>query len=151
MHSSDPDAVYPISSAAQLVGMHANTLRKYERQRLIHPSRTTGNLRLFSPSDLARLRQIKRLVDDGGVNLAGVEIILDLTERLFALRDALTSESPGTTADVRRHLEAMLATLRALPAEAGEPGYSTEDADESRGARTESDVPGSPGRTDRSQ
>jgi len=151
MHSSDPNAVYPISSAAQLVGMHANTLRKYERQRLIHPSRTTGNLRLFSPSDLARLRQIKRMVDDGGVNLAGVEIVLDLTERLFALRDALANESSVPSADVRRQLEAMLVTLKALPEEGGLAGYSTEDAHEPRGARTESDVPGTAGRPDGSE
>lgn len=73
---------YVISIAARMVGMHAQTLRQYERVGLIEPKRTRGNIRLYSRADVARLRQVQRLVNDLGVNLAGVEIILRMSERI---------------------------------------------------------------------
>ncbi len=76
------DAVFIISVAARLVRMHPSTLRKYERYGLLDPSRSDGNLRLYSARDLERLHQIKYLVEVKGVNLAGVEMALSLTERL---------------------------------------------------------------------
>jgi|GEM_PF-5491612 len=138
MHSSDPDAVYPISSAARLVGMHANTLRKYERQGLIFPSRTSGNLRLFSPTDLARLRQIKHLVEDRCVNLAGVETILSLTDRVMALRRALVGEKGMSGAEICQHLDEILVTLYVASGHPDVLRDPMEDAGDSRGTRFES-------------
>ena len=65
--------VYFISMAARMLGMHPQTLRKYERLGLVQPSRTIGSMRLYSREELERLKAIKRLVDDGGINLAGVQ------------------------------------------------------------------------------
>src|SRR5581483_3774423 len=81
------EAVFIISVAARLVELHPSTLRKYERCGLLEPCRMSGRLRLYSPEDIARLRQIKNLVEDQGVNLAGVELALDLTERCQRLRE----------------------------------------------------------------
>jgi MerR family transcriptional regulator/heat shock protein HspR len=73
---------YIISVAARIVNMHPQTLRYYERLGLIEPSRSSGKIRLYSARDLERLRLIHSYVDDLGVNLAGVEIIMNLTERM---------------------------------------------------------------------
>lgn len=75
---------YIISIAARLVNMHPQTLRYYERVGLIEPSRSRGKIRLYSQRDIERLQLIQRLVNDLGVNLAGVEVIMNLTERLAA-------------------------------------------------------------------
>jgi len=73
---------YVISIAARMVGMHAQTLRQYERVGLVEPQRSRGNIRLYSRADVARLRQVQRLISDLGVNLAGVEVILRMGERM---------------------------------------------------------------------
>jgi len=79
----DPDEpCYVISIAARIVGMHAQTLRTYERIGLVEPKRTRGNIRMYSRSDVARLQQVQRLINDLGVNLAGVEVILRMNERM---------------------------------------------------------------------
>src|SRR5438105_10127265 len=83
------DAVFVISVAARLVELHPTTLRKYERAGFLEPSRTGGNIRLYSTRDIARLRQIKYLAEDQGVNLAGVELALRLTGGLQQLRALL--------------------------------------------------------------
>jgi MerR family transcriptional regulator/heat shock protein HspR len=80
------EPVFVISVAARLLEMHPQTLRKYEREGLIAPSRTTGNLRLYSDRDIERLRQVKYLVDERGLNLAGVQLALELTQRLRETR-----------------------------------------------------------------
>ena len=82
-------ACFVISVAARLVGVHEQTLRYYERSGLLSPSRSKGNIRLYSPSDLERAARIKELVDDLGVKLAGVDVILRLTERLRQMEEAL--------------------------------------------------------------
>ena len=87
--------VYIISVAAGLLEMHPQTLRKYERAGLVTPFRTIGMLRLYSEGDLARLRLIKHLVDDLGMNLAGVEFALDLLERMRAIRGHLSVLEAG--------------------------------------------------------
>lgn len=87
------EAVFIISVAARLVNMHPSTLRKYERCGLLEPCRVSGRLRLYSPEDIARLRQIKTLVEKRGINLAGVEMALALADRARALR-RLTNEQP---------------------------------------------------------
>ncbi|HEY8490549.1 MAG TPA: helix-turn-helix transcriptional regulator [Dehalococcoidia bacterium] len=80
---------YVISVAAEMVGMHAQTLRYYERVGLVRPSRSRGNIRLYSQADINKLRQIQRLMSDLGVNLAGVDVILRLTERIQRMEEEL--------------------------------------------------------------
>jgi MerR family transcriptional regulator/heat shock protein HspR len=73
---------YMISVAAELVGMHPQTLRMYEQKGLVQPQRTAGNTRLYSEADLDRLRLIQRLTGELGLNLAGVEAVIGLEEQL---------------------------------------------------------------------
>ncbi len=93
MNGPGCEPVFIISVAARLLEMHPQTLRKYEREGLIAPSRTTGNLRLYSDEDLLRLRQVKYLVGERGLNLAGVQMVLDLTRRVRSLQTRLNEES----------------------------------------------------------
>jgi len=85
----DTDPCYVISIAARMVGMHQQTLRYYERVGLIEPSRSRGNIRLYSQADISRLRQIQRLISDLGVNLAGVEVIIRMGQKLQELEAEL--------------------------------------------------------------
>ena len=78
----DELACFVISVAARVLNVHPQTLRYYERAGLISPSRSKGNIRLYSARDIERAQQIKRLIEDLGVNLAGVEVIIRLTERM---------------------------------------------------------------------
>ena len=78
--------VYIISVAARILEMHPQTLRKYERIGLVRPSRTMGMLRLYSEEDVARLRLIKHLVGDMGLNLAGVQLALRLHSKLMQMK-----------------------------------------------------------------
>jgi MerR family transcriptional regulator/heat shock protein HspR len=80
-----PNAAFVISVAARLVGVHEQTLRYYERAGLLEPARSKGRIRLYSLYDLERVRQIRRLTDEMGVNLAGVEVIMRLTDHIRAL------------------------------------------------------------------
>jgi MerR family transcriptional regulator/heat shock protein HspR len=80
-----PNAAFVISVAARLVGVHEQTLRYYERAGLVEPARSKGRIRLYSLYDLERVRQIRRLTEDLGVNLAGVEVIMRLTDRIREL------------------------------------------------------------------
>ena len=77
--------VYTIRIAAQMVGVHQQTLRTYEREGLLKPARSSGRQRLYSEQDIERLRLIRRLIDDLGVNLAGADIILRLRNRIGEL------------------------------------------------------------------
>jgi MerR family transcriptional regulator/heat shock protein HspR len=77
---------YMISVAAELVGMHPQTLRVYEQKGLVRPRRTPGNTRLYSEADLERLRLIQRLTTELGLNLAGVETVLRLEDELSRLQ-----------------------------------------------------------------
>ena len=94
---------YLISMAAQMLGMHPQTLRKYERLGLIQPSRTLGSMRVYSPEELERLRLIKRLVDDLGINLAGVQRLLSIAEVMQRIRP-LMDENALSTGAARRQL-----------------------------------------------
>ena len=85
MEKMATEPVYVISIAAKKVEMHPQTLRLYERMGLVKPARLGLN-RLYSDADIERLRQIQRLTQEMGVNLAGVEVILRLTEELASLR-----------------------------------------------------------------
>src|SRR2546425_4347288 len=82
-------AVYVISVAADLAGVHPQTLRIYERKGLLSPQRTAGNTRRYSERDVERLRQIQRLTQDEGVNLAGVRIIMEMQRRLEEIQGQL--------------------------------------------------------------
>ena len=83
----DDDApVYVISVAARLSGMHAQTLRQYDRLGLVSPQRTSGGGRRYSVRDITRLREVQRLSQDEGVSLAGVRRILELEDEVLALR-----------------------------------------------------------------
>ncbi len=104
------EPLFVISVAARLVEMHPQTLRKYEREGLIAPSRTSGNLRLYSDQDIERLRQVKYLVEERSMNLAGVQMALDLTRELLALRDRLDTNDPQTRI-LHRELSKMLGML----------------------------------------
>jgi len=75
-------AGYMISAVAEQYGIHPQTLRLYEREGLLKPSRSEGNTRLYTPEDLERLEVILHLIRDLGVNLAGVEIILNMREKM---------------------------------------------------------------------
>ena len=80
---------YTIRIAAELTGLHEQSLRMYERRGLIKPQRTRGNIRLFSEDDLEQVRFIRRLVDELGVNLAGVEVILTMRKQLLEIQQRL--------------------------------------------------------------
>lgn len=84
--------VYVISVAAELVEMHPQTLRLYERKGLIRPKRSAGKTRLYSERDIERLREIRRLTQELGVNLAGVEEIMRLRERVEEMRARIRLE-----------------------------------------------------------
>jgi MerR family transcriptional regulator/heat shock protein HspR len=114
-HEEEP--CYVISVAARMVGMHAQSLRHYERVGLVRPSRSQGRQRLYSAADVARLRQIQRLIQDLGVNLAGAEVIIRMNERIrqmegeMGLRSELQGTGPGAagggggeaTSDLKHH------------------------------------------------
>lgn len=80
---------YTISIAAQLVGMHPQTLRMYEARGLLRPGRTPGGTRVYSDRDLARLREIQRLTTELGLNLAGVQRVIALEDELDSLRSRI--------------------------------------------------------------
>jgi MerR family transcriptional regulator/heat shock protein HspR len=106
--------VYIISVAARILDMHPQTLRKYERMGLVTPSRTEGMLRLYSEDDIARLRLIKRLVDDLGLNLAGVHLALNVFNQLLAMRRQLSdTESRDLKSFLEESLEEMFELLNA--------------------------------------
>jgi MerR family transcriptional regulator, heat shock protein HspR len=94
---------YLISMAARMLGMHPQTLRKYERLGLVQPSRTIGSMRLYSRDELERLKVIKRLVDDGGINLAGVQRLLSIAEIVQRIRPLMRDDTLSAR-DGRRRL-----------------------------------------------
>ena len=98
-----PDLIF-ISVAAEMLGMHPQTLRKYERLGLVQPSRTIGSMRLYSRRELQRLKVIKRMVDDGGINLAGVQRLLEIAEVVTRIRPLVTTSREESAREARRRL-----------------------------------------------
>jgi MerR family transcriptional regulator, heat shock protein HspR len=96
----DQTPVFVISVAAQLAGMHAQTLRQYDRLGLVSPSRTRGGGRRYSARDVTLLREVQRLSQDEGVSLAGIQRILDLENQVQALR-AVVGELRGQVDDLK--------------------------------------------------
>jgi MerR family transcriptional regulator/heat shock protein HspR len=86
METSNSEPRYVISVAARLLGVQTHTLRYYERIGIIEPSRSRGNIRLYSESDITYVRQLKKLMDDLGVNLAGVEVILRMAKNINTMQ-----------------------------------------------------------------
>lgn len=105
MYEKRPDPNEPcfvISVAAQMVGLHPQTLRYYERAGLVQPRRSRGNIRLYSQRDIEDLRRIARLTDELGVNLAAVEVILNLTRRLEEMGHKIDRMEEEFEAEVER-------------------------------------------------
>ena len=106
--------VYIISVAARILDMHPQTLRKYERIGLLTPSRTVGMLRLYSEEDVARLRLIKHLVGDLGLNLAGVNLALRLFNKILTVRSRLRAlDGEALKGSLEESLDEMLELLHA--------------------------------------
>jgi MerR family transcriptional regulator/heat shock protein HspR len=97
------EELYFISMAARELGLHPQTLRKYERLGLVQPSRKMGSVRVYSRDEIERLRLIKHLVDELGINLAGVQRLLSVAEVLQRLRQ-LSREDAMERTDARRRL-----------------------------------------------
>jgi len=97
MPTADNEPVYYISVAARLVQCHPQTLRTYERLGLIGPPRNESNVRLYSDRDIERLRQIQRLTQEMGVNLAGVEVVLRLLDQIEQMQ--------GEMERLKKHIE----------------------------------------------
>jgi len=87
MNQDDTEPRYVISVTARMLGIQTYTLRYYERIGIIEPARSRGNIRLYSERDVALLRRAKTLLDDLGVNLAGVEVILRMAQRMNELQN----------------------------------------------------------------
>jgi MerR family transcriptional regulator/heat shock protein HspR len=95
---------YVISVAAEILGVHPQTLRLYEREGLVEPKRTGGKIRLYSERDIEKVRCVMRLTQDLGVNLAGAEAIIHMRERMIQLYQEMEN--------IREQMEAELAELR---------------------------------------
>jgi len=106
MRESEP--LYVISVASRLLRLHPQTLRKYEREGFVAPSRTTGNLRLYSTEDIERLRQVKHLVEEQGINLAGVQLALGLTEQIRDLQERLRNHRREDFDEISTVLDGLL-------------------------------------------
>ena len=98
MNTRRDEPLYVISVVARMVGVHAQTLRYYERAGLVAPSRSEGNRRYYSERDLERIQRIKTLMDDMGMNLAGVEVVLRLMERISEMEQ----QQQEMTAEIQR-------------------------------------------------
>ena len=106
------EGVYIISVAARILDMHPQTLRKYERLGLIRPGRTLGMLRLYSTEDIRKLRLIRHLSDEMGLNLAGVEFVLTAVQNLITMQQRLTARlGPEAGEAVAEELELLFHSL----------------------------------------
>ncbi|MCC6446190.1 MAG: MerR family transcriptional regulator [Armatimonadetes bacterium] len=108
-----------ISIAARLCEIHPQTLRMYERLGLVKPRRADSKNRLYSDADIERIRQIQRLTQDLGVNLAGVEVILDLLEKMESMRQEMEDELKRIRQEMRREVESELNQRYALAKKEG--------------------------------
>jgi len=115
MDEFDSVGVYVISVAAELSGLHPQTLRQYDRMGLVSPGRSSGRGRRYSARDILRLREVARMSQDEGINLAGIKRILDLENTVDALRARL--------AEVEAELAYVTGALREKQAEGTSPAY----------------------------
>ena len=111
------EGVYIISVAARILDMHPQTLRKYERLGLVRPGRTLGMLRLYSTEDIRKLRLIRHLSDEMGLNLAGVEFALTAVQNLLTMQQRLASKlGPEAAKEVAEELDLLFQSMN-LPVE----------------------------------
>jgi MerR family transcriptional regulator, heat shock protein HspR len=120
----DDTPVYVISVAAQLSGLHPQTLRTYDRMGLVSPGRASGRGRRYSMRDIIMLREIQRLSQEEGINLAGIKHILELQRETTTLREELLRlhaliDELGTELESTRSVAARLAQLRNVPTKGG--------------------------------
>jgi len=115
-------AAYMISAVAETYGIHPQTLRMYEREGLLKPSRSEGNTRLYSADDLERLELILSLTRDLGVNLAGVEVILNMRRRMEEMQvemaefvEYVERQFSGSTPDLAERVQNALVRVRPAP------------------------------------
>lgn len=108
----DDEPCFTIGVVKQMVGLHDQTLRHYERIGLVRPHRSEGNIRRYSAKDLERIALIKRWIDEFGVNLAGVEVMLRMQERMEQMRaeadEEITQMREQYEAEVRRLKDALV-------------------------------------------
>ncbi len=109
--------LYVISVAAELVDMHPQTLRLYERKGLIEPSRSAGKTRLYSQRDIEHLKEIRRLTQELGVNLAGVEEIIRLRKRLDVLQDQMEGRIDELQVQIQDSVQSYQKALEASKSE----------------------------------
>ena len=126
--------VYVISVAAELVDMHPQTLRLYERKGLIRPGRSSGKTRLYSERDIDHLREIRRLTQELGVNLAGVDELMRLRFQLEGTRARLE----GRIGDIQQDIQSRMTKWRELPSSA--TGDTAADDDAAQTAFPETDT-----------
>lgn len=119
--------LYVISVAAELVDMHPQTLRLYERKGLIEPSRSSGKTRLYSQRNIEQLREIRRLTQELGVNLAGVEEIIRLRQRLDQLQNSMESRITQLQHQLGDHMDRM--RQHVLPSSEPSAGRETDEND----------------------
>jgi len=110
MNQSDKEPRYVISVAARILGVQTHTLRYYEKIGIMEPSRSSGNIRLYSDRDIAHLRRAKTLMNDLGINLAGAEVILRMAQRMTELQHHIEG------------LETELKRLRQKKSQSGDSG-----------------------------
>lgn len=94
------EPVFSIRIAARLVGLHVQTLRYYERNGMVKPQRSRGNVRYYSEEDITMINNIKALIDDLGVNLAGVQVIMKMNEQMSTMKERI------------KYLESQLTTIK---------------------------------------
>ncbi len=132
-------AAYMISSVASQYGLHPQTLRLYEREGLLAPSRSEGNTRLYTDQDLERLEVILKLTRDFGVNLAGVEIILNMREKMVSMERQFAEFVSSLTRELSHIRPAAEADQRSLvPVIRMTPPSTERPSKRARGARSRS-------------
>jgi MerR family transcriptional regulator/heat shock protein HspR len=124
---STSDLIF-ISVAAEMLGMHPQTLRKYERLGLVRPARTVGSMRLYSRDEIERLRFIKRLVDESGVNLAGVQQLLSVAEAMQRIRPLMRPDALQRDSTRRRLMREMDQLAEMLGLNGDEDPFDSDDA-----------------------
>ena len=125
----DTAPIFTIRIAAQLVGVHQQTLRGYEREGLIRPARSSGRQRIYSEADIARLRLIRRLIGELGVNVAGADIILRLRDQIAELE----AENTALREALQRRRDQRLPAVRTF--DPGRPDHHSHPGSSGRSAR----------------
>jgi MerR family transcriptional regulator/heat shock protein HspR len=145
--------VYMISVAAELAGMHPQTLRIYESRGLVEPRRSAGNTRLYSQDDVERLRRIQELTTEMGMNLAGVEKVFELEQEIDRMRERmeqLRRESKRAERELRDEIERVRRSFKAELVPYTPPGSALVPASAARGPRVRIPISRTTPRSDRS-